>query len=145
MGTLKKGFHAFLGYADGRKGSVDMPSIASLPYHFMGLPPDQVDATDKLHKEMRDFREAKERMRTKEIEEYSSEVRMAFKFRAAEDMAMGKLQPLEELLPSEKLKAKMEGAKEVLPKAKALSDVVISRQQVTTLAPSAESEIDELF
>merc|ERR1719229_983097 len=75
----KKGFKAFGGYSSARKGgAVEKPPISSLPYHFMGLPPDQVAQTDMLYEEMRNFKEAKERMRKREMEEYA-EVKQSYR------------------------------------------------------------------
>mmetsp|Transcript_84225 Transcript_84225/g.233446 ORF Transcript_84225/g.233446 Transcript_84225/m.233446 type:complete len:556 (+) Transcript_84225:75-1742(+) len=147
----KKGFKAFGGYASSRKGTVEKPPISALPYHFMGLPPDKVAETDMLYEEMRSFREAKEKMRRRELEEYA-EVKRSYKIRADEDEAMGKLVPLEEIMPAVRAKELAgkpggEGRAPAVPRAKALTPLQASKQQAerVELPASDRSEIDALF
>mmetsp|Transcript_88986 Transcript_88986/g.265466 ORF Transcript_88986/g.265466 Transcript_88986/m.265466 type:complete len:553 (+) Transcript_88986:82-1740(+) len=146
----KKGFKAFSGYAGSRKSTVEKPPVSALPYHFMGLPPDEVAKADALYQEMRNMKEAKERMRQKELAEYA-EVRHSYKVRANEDAAMGKLAPLEEIMPAVKAKemAKLADASKELeaPKAKALTALQVSKQQTEhpELRHTEVGEIDSLF
>mmetsp|Transcript_86138 Transcript_86138/g.278759 ORF Transcript_86138/g.278759 Transcript_86138/m.278759 type:complete len:552 (+) Transcript_86138:82-1737(+) len=147
--TSKKGLKAFGGYSNARKGTVEKPPISALPYHFMGLPPDRVAETDRLYEEMRNFKEAKERMRKKELAEYE-EVKHSYKVRANEDMAMGKLAPFEAIMPAAKAKdmAKLADIKgPEAPKAKALTALEASKQQAerVELAAAETGEIDALF
>lgn len=146
----KKGFKAFGGYASTRKGTVEKPPVSALPYHFMGLPPDEVEKADALYQEMRNMKEAKERMRQKELMEYA-DVKKSYKLRADEDAAMGKLAPLEEIMPAVKAKemAKLADATAQLeaPKAKPLTALQVSKQQAdhAELKSGDASEIDALF
>jgi len=146
----KKGFKAFGGYASSRRGTVEAPPVSALPYHFMGLPPDEVEKADALYQEMRNFKEAKERMRQKELAEYA-EVRASYKIRATEDAAMGKLAPLEEIMPAVKAKEVAQLADAAkgpeAPKAKALTALQVSKQQAEhpELRTTEAGEIDSLF
>jgi len=144
----KKGFKAFNGYAGGRKGTQEQTPVSALPYHFMGLPPDQVAQTDMLYEEMRNFKEAKERMRKKEMEEYA-EVRQSYKVRAKEDEAMGKLAPLAEIMPAVQAKEMVKLADVVVQdrKAKPLTALEVSKQQAERpeMLATATAEVDALF
>lgn len=145
----KKGLKAFGGYGSARKAAAEAPPVSTLPYHFMGLPHEEVEKADALYAEMRGMKEAKERMRQKELEEYA-ELRQSYKVRAAEDAAMGKLVPLEELMPAVKAKemAKLaDAAADVALKPKALTALQVSQQQAekVELRAADSSEIDALF
>jgi len=146
----KKGFKAFGGYGDSRRGTAEEVPVSALPYHYKGLPGDQVAETDMLYQEMRNLKEAKDRMKKKEREEYA-EMRHAYKVRAKEDEAMGKLGPIEDIFPSAKaadLAKITDAAKEAgAPKAKALTALQASKQQAerATLSGQDTSEIDSLF
>merc|ERR1712061_556122 len=95
----KKGFNAFSGYSEARM-SPPLP-LSSMPYHHMGLSPEDVNSMDQYYKELRDLKDETMR-KNNEVREMYKKVRQQYKTSAQENLRIGSLKPLEELLPSER-------------------------------------------
>jgi tetratricopeptide (TPR) repeat protein len=106
----KKGLKAFMGYSDAKR-TAEAP-LSSLPYHFLGLPKNEVDMMDAYFQEMRDIRD-ENALIEKENKEMYKNIRKEFLSSAKEGIFLGKLAPEEEFLPSSQSKVTEEVAPEV--------------------------------
>lgn len=118
----KKGFKAFEGYSEKRAKPSERPPLTQLPYHHMGLPQDQVETMDSFFQEMREKRDEKQRM-DKEAEDAYESLKKEYRDRAQQDVAEGKAEPLEEILPSEKAKRQLQEKPKRLPEEQPRQEV----------------------
>jgi hypothetical protein len=145
------GVKAFQGYGDKREklatSKDDRPPLSSLPYHHVGLPPEQVKVMDKFFQEQRDKKDYEKTKAKKEKDNYAK-IKEEYKARAAEDVREGRMAGLEEIFGQKPALASSNFA-EPAPKAPSLA--LASAKSKTepsekiTLTAAEMAEIDNLF
>jgi len=142
----RKAFKAFAGYSEKRaeqSKNEAQPALASLPYHNMGLPQDQVAMMDTFFKEMREKKKERQTAAKQAEEDYDA-LKKEYRHQAEQDVAEGRAETLEEMLPSEKarrlIKEKQGALKEVAKPAEAPS-----KPNRAALPQGDVGEIDALF
>merc|ERR1712054_89136 len=97
----------------------ERPPLSTLPYHHVGLPPDQVKAMDKFFQEARDKKDFEKTKAKKEKDNYAK-IKEEFKARAAEEVREGRVAGLDEIFGQKLVLGTHELAQEV-PKAPSLA------------------------
>eukprot|EP00411_Alexandrium_monilatum_P076930 CAMPEP_0175492630 /NCGR_PEP_ID=MMETSP0096-20121207/2362_1 /TAXON_ID=311494 /ORGANISM="Alexandrium monilatum, Strain CCMP3105" /LENGTH=697 /DNA_ID=CAMNT_0016794561 /DNA_START=1 /DNA_END=2092 /DNA_ORIENTATION=+ len=152
----KKGFQAFKGYAETRAKPEERPPLSSLPYHQMGLPPEQTEMMDKFFQEMRNKKDEQTRA-AKETEKALEAMKKEYKEQAEQEIAEGRPLPSEEAAPSEKARRQLQEQKAAAEERKppretpkpleASASAQARRKQAGPPALSSQEtgEIDSLF
>lgn len=145
------GVKAFQGYGDKREklasAQDERPPLSALPYHHVGLPPNQVKAMDKFFQEQRDRKDFEKTKAQKEKVNYAK-IKEEFKARAAEEVREGRIAGLDEvfgkkpaLASSDLAQAPAKAPPLSLPGAKAKTEPT----EKAALSAAEMAEIDNLF
>merc|ERR1712060_281001 len=118
-------------------GSPPLP-LSSIPYHHMGLSQEDVNSMDQYYKELRDLKD-KTMQKNNDVREAYKKVRQQYKTSAQENLRIGSLKPLEELLPSEKREEGVVGTTRSKPALRQ------TQQIAEPLAQKDCDAIDKLF